>query len=394
MVIDLVFPAFPPALDGIGDYTAHVASALVPKHDVRVITAQPNASDLEHVRVQRGFSMNTPQGVRSIVHAVTAHPPDWVILQYNPFSYGRWGLNPFLPFVMRSIKQRLPRTRLAVMVHEPFVMPENWRFAIMTTWQRWQLWMLGHTADVLFFSIEPWATRFTEWFPNTPVHHLPVSSNMPCVDADASAVRRKLGLRDDALTLGLFGSGHPAHLLPFSCQAVHRLTQANIDVQVLYIGPAGDNVRSHLPDAAVIDAGPLPAEDVSRHFAAMDVYLSPFERGVSTRRGSFMTGIQHGIATATTFGEHTDDMLLPHRNRAFAMTPDDDAHAFANAVLDLATRPSHRAHIARAGQHLFQDTFAWDAIAARMMTHLEQAAYPRMRVSLHRNDTRAPVTSA
>jgi len=111
--------------------------------------------------------------------AIETDTPDWLLLQYNPFSYGRWGLNLDLPLVIRDIKRRQPFIRIALMGHEPFVPISNWRSAIMTTWQRWQLWMLGRSADVVFFSIQPWARKFQTWWPNKPVLHLPVGSNIP-----------------------------------------------------------------------------------------------------------------------------------------------------------------------------------------------------------------------
>src|SRR5207244_1468495 len=113
-----------------------------------------------------------PRSTAQIGRCVEADRPDWVLLQYNPFSYGRWGLNPYLPLVMWRLRRRCPETRFALLVHEPFVPITSWKFAIETVWQRWQLWLLGQNADLIFFSIEPWAQRFRSWFPHKPVLHL------------------------------------------------------------------------------------------------------------------------------------------------------------------------------------------------------------------------------
>ena len=125
------------------------------------------------------------------------------------------------------------------MVHEPFVPVESWSTAVMTTWQRAQLWMLGQSADLLFFSIAPWAERFRRWFPETPVHHLPVSSNVPRTSTSRQAAREEIGLAADDFVIGVFGSAHPSRLLHFIRAAVARIRADVRDVRVLYIGGAG-----------------------------------------------------------------------------------------------------------------------------------------------------------
>jgi glycosyltransferase involved in cell wall biosynthesis len=178
--IDLIFPRLPPSLDGIGDYTSHLARSLAQQGAaVRVLTAQAATVLVPSVVVERSFSIVPPQGVRELLTAVRAAPPDWVILQYNPFSYGHWGFNPWLPEVLARLKREHHSLRIAVTVHEPFVPTTNWKFALMTMWQRWQLWRLGNVADLVFCSIEVWAERFQCWFPQTPVRHLPIGSNIP-----------------------------------------------------------------------------------------------------------------------------------------------------------------------------------------------------------------------
>ena len=371
MNIHLVFPALPPALDGIGDYTARLAAELTAREqDVKIFTAQTAFDEVPGVAVERAFSVEPPQSTLSLFDTVRGDPPDWLVVQYNPFSYGRWGLNPFLPLALRRLKRVRPDVRLAVMVHEPFVPVESWSTAVMTTWQRAQLWMLGRSADLLFFSIAPWAERFRRWFPETPVHHLPVSSNVPRTSTSRQAAREETGLAADDFVIGVFGSAHPSRLLHFIRAAVARIRADVRDVRVLYIGGAGARVREALGDAPLIDAGPLPAADVARHFAALDLYLAPFRKGVSTRRGSFMVGLQHGIATVSTRGIHTDAMLLAEAGSAFLLTPDDDLESYRRCALALACDKARRDRVGEAGEALFRAAFCWPHVAETLLDAL------------------------
>lgn len=370
MTIELLFPTLPPALDGIGDHTVRLAAALAPTAPVCIRTGAGPVqlpSDVGGgVTVVDGYDFSSWGGLARLTRDLAQARPDWVLLQYNPFSYGHWGFNPMLPWALRSLRHRAPDTRIALMVHEPFVPPHSWQFALMSTWQRLQLWMLGRQADEILFSIAPWARQFQSWFPDTRVSHLPVGSNMPYVPGPAAEARVALGLPPEALILGVFGSAHPSRLLPH-VRAAARAVQAVRPVHVLYVGGAGAAVRAALGDALPFtDTGPLPADEVSRAFGAMDLYLAPFRKGVSTRRGSFMVGLQHGRPCLSTHGRHTDPVLHTHDGSAFCLTPDTDPTAFAEAATRLATDPAARRRLAGGGQRLYESHFDWPVLAERL----------------------------
>lgn len=383
MTIELVFPTLPPAIDGIGDYTVRLAQALQqtslgafaagdsPAVRVRTGLSPTDASDVD---VVGGYNFSSFASLRRLIDDVCASNADWMVLQYNPFSYGQWGLNLILPAAMWALRRKPNAPRLAVMVHEPFVPAMNWRFALMGTWQRAQFYALGLLADHLFFSIAPWADRFAPWFPSTPLNHLPVGSNMPRVPADPPAIRKGYGIAPETFVMGVFGSAHPSRLLSFVREAVAETRRAlppGQPVCVLYVGIAGEAVRHALDGAApLVDAGRLDAPDVSRAFAAMDVYCAPFRKGVSTRRGSFMTGLQHGVATLSTQGIHTDACLQHENGRSLVLALDDDPAAYAARAAELAVHPEHRHNIAQAGRHFFEAHFEWSQIARRMVSLL------------------------
>ena len=92
MRIHIIAAALPPQLDGIGDYTANLAAELAHSATVTVLTGAPTPDLIPGVQVETAFSADNPRSVWNLVSRVAADPPDWVLLQYNPFSYGRWGL--------------------------------------------------------------------------------------------------------------------------------------------------------------------------------------------------------------------------------------------------------------------------------------------------------------
>lgn len=369
----VIAAALPPQLDGIGDYTAHFAAEIAKSMTVTVLTGGGAVhAPVPGATVKQAFSADRPPSVWRIAKELETNRPGWALLQYNPFSYGRWGLNLHLPRVMRWIKRRRPDMKFALMVHEPFVPIINAKFAVMATWQRWQLRHLGLSADIIFFSIDPWVQRFRSWFPGKPVLHLPVSSNIPHVPCSRQEARARLGIADETIVLGLFGTAHTARLLERARSAAQAVRQSGRDLRVLYIGPHGSAVCAALESVSVITDGALPADEVSRRFAAMDVYLVPLIDGVSTRRTSLMTALQHGVATVGTRGPLTDDMLARQDGRAFLLADVGAPAGFNAHVMRLVDDVPFRERVARDGQRLYHSEFTWPRIAGRFLTDLQE----------------------
>lgn len=372
MQIDLVFPVLPPTLDGIGDHTAYLAEALAGQGcDVRILTAQRDWTPLSGVEIRQTFDTENRRGILSLVEELRDDSPDWLMLQFEQTSYGRWGLNPFLPFAIYRLRQVAPDTKIAVMFHEDFMPASDIKFAIMSTWQRVQFWLLGHLADTAFFSTEPWADKYRRWFPRTQVHHLPVGSNIPKVGGD-DLQKRECPVEDpDMFVFGLFGQAHPSRLSSYINEAVGACMNDLPQSQVLYVGPDGDTVREALDNNIPLqDAGPLPAADVSRCFSTMDLYLAPFENGVSTRRGSFLTGLQHGLPTISTKGPDTGTLLRQHDGRAFTLVPWTDREQFVSRVVSCARDREQRQHLSRRAQSFYRAHFDWPKIAESLLRHL------------------------
>ena len=372
MKIHIIAAALPPQMDGIGDYTACLAAELAPSAEVTLLTGAAQPAPIPGVRIETAFAADDPASVKKMAAFVTADKPDWVLLQYNPFSYGRWGLNLHLPETMRGLRRASPKIRLAVMVHEPFVPIKTPQFAVMATWQRWQLWRLGQCADVLFFSIEPWAKRFQKWFPRKPVHHLPVGSNIERVKITRPEARVRLGIAPETVVLGVFGTASSGRLLGWVKDALDALHSDGIPAQLLYVGPDSQGICAALGSENIIAGGPFPAEEVSRRLSAMDIYLAAYIDGVSTRRGAFMAALQHGIAAVATCGPLTDKLLEQEAGQAFLLADVADPKAFTAAVVTLAQDTEQRQQLGQTAQQLYQREFAWESAAAHLLSSLDK----------------------
>ncbi|MEL6771017.1 MAG: glycosyltransferase family 4 protein [Bacteroidota bacterium] len=377
MHVALLFPTLPPRLDGIGDYTARLAAELGEHVRTTVLTAQTDAAPIPGAAVDVAFSKTSRKGILRVVDAVAerfeADRPDWLVVQYNPFSYGAYGLNPWLPLAVRRLRKRVPGLRIALMIHEPFVPLTTPTYLVETLWQRPTLWALGRMADVVFTSIAPWAERFRGWF-DVPVRHLPIGSNIPFERGDRDEVRDEFGL-SDTFAVGLFGSGFTKGMDAHVRQAIRAILDAKPNATLCYVGRRGAALRTALNtpgsrDVPFRDLGPLPADAVSRAFSAFDLYLAPYPDGFSTRRGSTMVALQHGTPTVTTLGHLSDPVVQEQTGLAFAATPSDDPAAFAQAAAKLAGDDDARTSLGRDARALYAAQFDWPLVADRLLDAL------------------------
>jgi len=59
------------------------------------------------------FDAAKPQSIEKLPALLAKEPIDWLVVEYNPFGYGRWGYCPWLIKTVRQLK-RSGRCRVAV----------------------------------------------------------------------------------------------------------------------------------------------------------------------------------------------------------------------------------------------------------------------------------------
>jgi len=316
------------------------------------------------------FDRHHPSSMRGLVQAVGSAQPDWVVVEYCPFGFGHWGWNPWLVLTARALKKRWPEIGLAVTVHEPCAWPINWKLRTMNIWQRPQLRLLGSAADVLFFVVGRWVETFGPWFAGKRLHHLPVGSNIPRVAISRIEARTRLGVGPETALLCVFGQGHHSQLWDYARLAAERVQARGGDVAILHLGPASAQAANAFGNVRVISDGFLPAEEVSRRLAAVDVFAAAFADGVSTRRTTFIAALQHWLAVVGTRGSATDPMLEMEHGHAYLLAEAGDAQGFASLVEEAVANADRREQLGAAASDLYAREFAWPVIARRMLSAL------------------------
>src|SRR5690606_8870341 len=90
------------------------------------------------------------------------------------------------------------------------------------------------------------------------------------------------------------------------------------------------------------------------------ICVLPFRDGVSTKRGSFMAAIHHGLPVITTRGPELPEGLV-HRENVFLVDYGDEK-ALTDAILQLLRDEILRRRLAGGAKEL-ANQFGWDNIA-------------------------------
>jgi glycosyltransferase involved in cell wall biosynthesis len=348
-VIALVYRDTKTRIDGIRAYTERLADAVdsTGELEARPIFSRKFGEDLD---------------------GATA-----AVVQYNPFSYGRYGFAPWLPRALRKLRARPNPPVVAVMVHEAYAHVTNPRSALISSWQRLQLRSILRNADVAFTATEALALKVDDLDPRCPVRHLPVGSNLPDGRHMRNVERRALGVRDGELVLAAFGTGHPSQLGHYLVNAANAVASERPGVVFLNLGAGVNSLKGLADNIRLVEPGELDVDRLAAMLSAADLFLAPFVDGVSTRRTTLMAALQHGLPVVGTEARQTDEILRTSR-AALRLVPAGAQRTFITAARELSRDDSGRRAMAVEARALYDAHFHWDRIQAALVEELYEAS--------------------
>jgi glycosyltransferase involved in cell wall biosynthesis len=345
---------------GIQDYSRRLLEALSRRRAVRptLLIRQPDGSWLQTA------GPAAPELVTDLPAALRAN--DVVVLQYNPFMYGRWGFAPWLPLLLARARRSPRPPRIGLMIHETYIPALTFRSGVMSLWQRMQLRALRAGADVVMASIELWANRLRATRPAKDTFHVPVSSNLPDRSVFREEERARAAIGETTIVVATIGSDHPSLLREYVVAALNDLAGRHFDVVFLNLGAGAPAPRGLSERIEVRTPGLVSAEELALMLATADIFLAPFVDGVSTRRTSLMAALQHGLAVVGTEGPLTDG-IFRREQIALVLTPVGRVSLFADAVVRLAESEGERRALGMAGRELYEREFDWPVLSSRLI---------------------------
>jgi glycosyltransferase involved in cell wall biosynthesis len=391
MRIDLIFPAYPPFPDAIGEYMASLAVALRQEGvAARVICAREQSvaeralktggseALLDRANVINGFSVRRPE---ELVETFRPDPPAVAVLQYNPFAWGVRGWFPGLIRAWRQLGQKCPAVARVTMFHELWTLSPSWKARLMKVYQKPEAIAIARASHYHCFSCDRWYRMLRQYVPNVPARVIPVGTNIPVTPIPVTEAKERLGIPVSAPVLGFMGTGHPSRRFDLVVTAFRATRAVHPDARLLYIGPdrralaTAFGSEASLREFAVIADGWADDLEASRRLAAVDLYLCPFSDGVTCRRSSFITGLAHGLVCLSTRTKYTDPVLLQASERGcerLHLVDAQDRDGFAQKAVTLVTSHCAASPGMNEAHDLYQRVFAWNTIAKSFIEVTQQ----------------------
>ena len=267
------------------------------------------------------------------------------------------------------------------MVHEPFLgfREGTIRQDAAAVVQRGMIAALLSVARRVWVAIPGWVEALRPWALTRDVSFcwLPVPSNVPVVHdpTEVETLRGRVA-GESKLVVGHFGT-YGAQ----TCGDLHAVLPEVLDqlpdAHVLLLGRGGEafaeDLRVRMTRAAhrILATGGVPAATVSLYLQACDLLVQPYIDGVSSRRGTMMAALAHGIPTVTTTGRLTERLWAS--SGATRLVCAGEATALADAVVELARDLGARERYASAARALYNNRFDLSRTVRALRTDTCQA---------------------
>ena len=348
-MIGLYCPDLPPARGGVADQTLMLARALERRGARGAVLAARGDPDLfAPVPVRLGV---TPANLAGAVQDLGIRS---LFVQYVPFLYARRGVAPALCPALRRVAAS--GVRLALFVHEPFVPFTRLPWLVTGVLQRLQLRCLVRAADRVFTPVPGFADicRGYRTDPDAVVL-APIGANFDPSALTRAEARAQLGLRGDTVAIGVFSPAASGYRPDWVRQAMDLLA-TNPAVRWIVFGFGSERLFGAGAPANVTALGTLDRAAVSDAARALDLFVAPYEDGLTMRRGGAMLALRNGIALVSSTGHRFDRALAQYA----ACEP--HAAAFASRVAALVADPEAR------------DAWATRAAASRDVSSIDALA--------------------
>src|SRR3989454_5722187 len=364
----IITSEYPPQMGGVSDYTHLLASALAAAGDsvhVWCPVGSGDPSPARGVAVHRELGRFTPRDFRRASKKLGEFSaPRRMLVQWVPHGYGYWSMNLHFCNWLWS-RATFHHDRVEIMVHEPFLAFGHGSFkqtAAAAVHRVMSAVLLRATYHV-WVAIPAWEVCLRPYALGRRVSFawLPVPSNVPeVVDSNGVALARAAYAPPQGFLIGHFGT-YGRLIGELLMALVAGLLRRNPAGAVLLLGrgsvPQRDELLRQHPNLArqVHATGALAAADLSRHLSACDVLIQPYPDGVSSRRGSVMAGLSHGLPIVTTVGHLTEGLWA--ESGAVALAPAGDVATLARLTERLLRDKTERNRLSAAAKALYEQRF-------------------------------------
>ncbi len=354
---------------GVGDYTINLAVECKNYLDINldIIVEKGCQESVVPVKIFSDVEGWDQAGWQKLLEWLEAEKVETVILQYTPWLYASKGYNLTLIDFWQRCHQRF---QTLLITHETYFWllkyPGTW---VVGLWQQYVLRSLLLSSHHVFCASELYLHRLKR-FSNSKskIHYLPIPSNIafqPLSPSQKQSLRQKLGMAPEQLVITLFGCGES--ILSNWISALDIYLNYNYSIIWLLLGNAQSLTTLKNP---AIRPGYLAPVELSHYLQISNLMLMPHRFGVSAKRTSLMSALEHGIPVIGTDGMLTDSFLrqLP----SIFLASEHFYPAFEKQVLNSLTQLPNLDNLAKVTQNYYDSNLSWSVVTKTLLPYLQQ----------------------
>lgn len=360
MRICVISPYYPPhtVADGIGDYTKKLYEEVVGLgHEVTVLVSYGYKAEAQpanrSIRIIPFTSRWDFGALLKLVRLCRREKYDVVNLQYSPLLYANI-FKLFFPLIGFFCPT-------AVSLHT-LIGGEAINKLVALGFILFCTKVISTNEEISYL------IRKHLWWKKT-LTQIPIGSNITPLKPDNPAAKNE----EDRLILSHFGLFYPGKGVETILTAIAELKLEYDNFQLIMLGGEWRGYEYYYHDLQQqahelgIDEyirwlGYLPAAGISKYLSMTDIYLIPYDRGISIRRGSYMAGLVHGLPIISTYANIESAYIRDAEN--IALVPPQDPVALKEKILELIKNPAKRKQLGDNARALAAE-FHWPNIAAK-----------------------------
>ena len=296
----------------------------------------------------------------------------WVLLQYTALGWSQRGFPIGAAIIIWIARYR--GAKCAIVFHD--AVPYSGSRSIDRFRHRVQVWVMRKLYQFALHSIMTVPIENVPWLPRPApkVEFIPIAANLSGTFVKATDTNsvRETSVRK---TVAIFGVTGPPQLQPESELVAQIVKQTVAKLGTLKLLVVGRNAQeSEAPLRAALFGlnielevhGVLPADEIERRLSEADALL--FVRGgISSRRGSALSGIACGLPVVAFQGPETGP---PITEAGVLLSPDGDPAALANNLARVLSDDVLRSDLRKRSLEARDKYFSWNVIARKFLQAL------------------------
>lgn len=356
MKFTIITRYYHPTPDGIGHHSGYLNQHLIEMgHGVQVI-------------YDDGILSLEEKEIGILVNKIKRQKSDWVIFQYNGYSYNRFGAPNWLTKLYRRIQYNT-QAKICLIVHETFIRKEkSIKLRIYQYLQKRTLRKASKHVDLILTTTHLYQNQLYQFGRKSEVFYTPSNFENYIFNLKSSDNSNEI------LRIGTFGNRDPTFLL----QIITQLDIKGLVCEFEFIGNYQPNYIRQIKEVAkklehiiIIRSGKLTDANIVKHLHLLDAFilLEPVTEngggGLNTKSGASATALCMGIPIFSTKGDFTDDKVFIE-NHNYICLNHKDIFESSNIVYQLLKNKEKLKQIGMNGKALYDKDFAWKQYVNRM----------------------------